>query len=128
MPTLLIIEDDDSLAKLIQRHFERLKFTIVWKATGEDALAHVQNGGAVDAVVCDLGLPGMGGARVVESLRSEQGTSLVPIIICSGRSSIQDHTLALEAGADAFLVKPVAAKLLEDELTRLLAERAARTT
>ncbi len=128
MPNLLIIEDDEDMAKLIQRHFERAGFSCVWKSSGEATLAWVQTdavkaGPPLDAIVCDLGLPTMGGARVVELLRYEPVTSRAVIAVCSGRGSMQDHTLALEAGADLFLEKPVKMKNLEDELRRLLSVR-----
>ena len=131
MPILLIIEDDHDMAKLIQKHFERVGFTCVWKASGEDTLAWVQSdavkgGAAVDAVVCDLGLPTMSGARVVEFLRYEPVTARAVIAVYSGRSSMQDHTLALEAGADLFVEKPVRLKHLEDEMQRLLSVRDAK--
>jgi DNA-binding response OmpR family regulator len=120
---LLIIEDDASVAKLLQKHFEKLGFLTVWQGSGEDALAWVKQGDVVDIDVCDLGLPGMNGAHVVEELRTDPATAKIPIIVCSGRTSMQDHALALEAGADLFVEKPMRMKHLEDEVRRLLSPR-----
>lgn len=123
MARLLIIEDDASVAKLISKHFEKGGFLCVWQGSGEDALAWLKKGDVVDVVICDLGLPGMSGAQLVDHLRSDERTARVPIIVCSGRTSMQDHAIALEAGADLFLEKPLRMKTLEDEVRRLLSPR-----
>ena len=66
---------------------------------------------------------GSGSEAVVEALRAEEATARVPIVVCSGRTGIQDHALALEAGADLFLEKPVRPDKLEAEIRRLLVEK-----
>jgi DNA-binding response OmpR family regulator len=116
---LLYIEDDRSLHKLANKHFAK-RFDVVCADNGEAGLQAAAAG--IDAVVVDLGLPGMSGVRVIEALRAEERTARIPIIVVSGRTDVQDHALALESGADAFHPKPVRWPVLEDELTRLFAE------
>ena len=99
---MLLIEDDQAAQKLVMKHFEKLGVIVVAGDTGEAALEWLKTAGIVDVVICDLGLPGMSGSHVVEVLRAEDATAKVPIIVCSGRTSLQDHALALEAGADVF--------------------------
>jgi DNA-binding response OmpR family regulator len=123
---VLIIEDDASMAALLVKHFEKkMSWKTNWQGSGEGALAWLKTAvdHDVDFVVCDLGLPGMGGAKVVEALRADARMTRVPIIVCSARTSMQDHTLALEAGADLFLEKPLRLKHFEAEVLRLLGER-----
>ncbi len=120
---MLIIEDDAGVAKLLSRHFEKCGLLTVWHGSGEDALAWIKKGDVVDIVVCDLGLPGMSGTQVVDALRSDEGTARIPIIVCSARTSVQDHAMALEAGADLFIEKPMRMKHIEDEVRRLLSGR-----
>lgn len=121
MARVLIIEDDAAVANLLVKHFEKkMGFTAVWHGSGESALEWLKKGDVVDFVVTDLGLPGMSGASVVEALRAEPRTQSLPIIVCSARTSMQDHTLALEAGADLFLEKPLRLQRLESEVKRLM--------
>ena len=117
---MLLIEDDHGSQKMVARHFEKLGFLVVSRDSGEGALEWIKGGDVVDIVICDLGLPGMSGARVVEALRTEEATAKVPIIVCSGRTSMQDHAIALEAGADAYFEKPHRLKAIEEEVRRLL--------
>lgn len=126
MTHVLIIEDDAGVASLLKKHFEKkMSFTTNWQGSGEAALAWLKSSAehGADVVVCDLGLPGMSGAKVVEALRADERLARVPIIVCSARTSMQDHTLALEAGADLFLEKPLRLKAFEAEVLRLLGER-----
>jgi DNA-binding response OmpR family regulator len=119
---MLLIEDDQTAQKLVARHFEKLGLLVVARDTGEGALDWLKKGEVVDVVICDLGLPGISGAAVVEALRAGDATAKVPIIVCSGRTSMQDHALALEAGADVFFEKPHRMKAIEEEVRRLLPE------
>ncbi|MDP2343080.1 MAG: response regulator [Deltaproteobacteria bacterium] len=119
---MLLIEDDQTAQKLVAKHFEKLGLLVVTRDTGESALEWLKAGEPVDVVICDLGLPGISGAAVVEALRADEATAKVPIIVCSGRTSMQDHALALEAGADVFFEKPHRMKAIEEEVRRLLPE------
>ncbi len=125
MPTIAIIEDDASIARLLKRHLDSAGHTTHVEAAGEAALRWLASND-VDAVVCDLGLPTMSGAAVIEALRAEQRTMHLPIVVVSARITVADHTLALSAGADAFFEKPIKLKALDDELRRLLAARTSR--
>lgn len=124
MKKLLYIEDDRALHKLATKHFEQRGVTVACAETGEAGLRVATDG--VDAVVVDLGLPGMSGVRVIEALRADERTARVPIVVVSGRGDVQDHALALECGADAFHMKPARWPALEQELTQLLGERGRR--
>jgi two-component system response regulator PhoP len=121
---LLYIEDDRALHKLAEKHFAKRGFAVVFADTGEQGLQAAAAG--VDAVVVDLGLPGMSGVRVIEALRADERTARIPILVVSGRTDVQDHALALESGADGFHPKPVKWPALEGELTQLLAARESR--
>jgi two-component system phosphate regulon response regulator PhoB len=102
------------------RHLEKLGHVVVPFDNGEAALDHVEKYGAPRLVCLDLALPAMSGFRVCEMLRSMDKTRNVPVIILTARTTVQDHTFALEVGADVFIAKPFKLKELEDEIERLL--------
>ncbi len=118
---VLFIEDDRALHKLAERQLQRQGFSVVCVDSGEDGLKAAHTG--VDAVIVDLGLPGIGGLHVIEVLRAQEHTAQLPVIVVTARCGLQDHALALECGADAFFEKPASWEALGDELRRLASER-----
>lgn len=112
MTTVLYVEDDDDNAFMLTRRLERRGIHMRHVESGEKALID-----AVwkipDAVLLDINLPGMDGLSVLEKLRGNPLTRSVPVIVLSAHVMEDDIKRALEAGADAFVAKPI-------EFTRLL--------
>jgi two-component system alkaline phosphatase synthesis response regulator PhoP len=103
MAKVLIIEDDDVIARGMARHLETAGFDAVGVANGETGLARLRYE-RPDVCVLDLMLPGIDGWRVIEQARDEGiGT---PIVVVSARGTEHDRVHALEIGADDYLVKP----------------------
>lgn len=117
---IVVVEDDVNLRKMLMRHLEKLGFAVLGFDAGEAALEHLEKSDAPCLVCLDLALPAMSGFRVCEAIRSLPKTRSVPVIILTARTTVQDHTFALEVGADAFLEKPFKLKDLEDEVKRLV--------
>lgn len=118
--TILIVEDDPHLRKMLCKHLEQQRFAVHSVDNGEAALGWL-DGNPAPALVClDLALPTMSGFRVCESMRTKQKTRTVPVLVITARTSVQDHTFALEMGADAFLEKPFKLKELDAQIRRLL--------
>jgi two-component system, OmpR family, phosphate regulon response regulator PhoB len=119
--TIVVVEDDMSLRKLVVKHLERVGFDVQPFDNGEAALDHIDRAERAPSLVClDLALPAMSGFRVCEALRSAPKTRNIPVLILTARTTVQDHTFALEVGADGFLEKPFKLKELEEEIGRLL--------
>ena len=109
MAKVLIIEDDDVIARGMARHLEAAGFDAVGVANGETGLARLRYE-RPDVCVLDLMLPGIDGWRVIEQARAEGiGT---PIVVVSARGTEHDRVHALEIGADDYLVKPFSLKEL----------------
>lgn len=99
---LLLIEDDTAIAAGIIDALTGASHRVSHAATGDAGLLTLREV-APDLVLLDLGLPDIDGTDVCRSIRAE---SSVPIIVISARSEEIDRVLALEMGADDFLVKP----------------------
>src|SRR5438034_8414207 len=109
MAKVLIIEDDDVIARGMARHLETAGFDAVGVANGETGPARLRYE-KPDVCVLDLMLPGVDGWRVIETARAEGiGT---PIVVVSARGTEHDRVHALEIGADDYLVKPFSMKEL----------------
>ncbi|MBI1376549.1 MAG: response regulator [Frankiales bacterium] len=98
-----MVEDDAALAASSRDGLEALGFEVDLVTTGTAALETVGSASAPDVVLLDLGLPDMDGQDVCRRMRA---TSEVPIIVVSARGHEADRVIALELGADDYLVKP----------------------
>lgn len=99
---VLLIEDDPAIAAGVVDALTGAAHRVQHVSTGAEGLRAVRES-VPDLVVLDLGLPDIDGTDVCRSIRAE---SSVPIIVISARSEEIDRVLALEMGADDFLVKP----------------------
>ena len=100
---ILLVEDDELLGAGIEDALTRARYAVEWVRSGPLALAALEQGG-FDAVVLDLGLPGMDGLEVLR--RARAAGSLTPAHILSARDSVAQRVAGLDAGADDYLVKP----------------------
>jgi two-component system response regulator MprA len=100
--TVLIIEDDEAIVKVLRRGLVYEGFQALSALDGETGLAMAREHNP-DLVVLDWMLPGIDGLEVCKSLRSN---SNVPIIILTAKDTLQDRINGLDSGADDYLVKP----------------------
>ncbi|WP_183270565.1 response regulator transcription factor [Buttiauxella sp. A111] len=100
---LLIVEDDENIAELLQLHLREEGYEIVHAADGSLGLELLKQGGW-DALILDLMLPGVDGLEICRHARTM--TRYTPIVMISARSSETHRVLGLELGADDYLAKP----------------------
>ncbi len=115
--TVLVVEDDRPVARMLARTLDAEGFDTQLAADGGAALAAVE-AGALDAIVLDVVMPGMDGLAVARRLRAK-GVA-VPILMLTARDAVADRVAGLEAGADDYLVKPFAAEELVARIRALL--------
>jgi two-component sensor histidine kinase len=104
MPTLLYIDDDEALARLVNRGLTRLGFNVVHAAGGMDGLDRLKEGG-IDVVALDQYMPGLDGLETLERILAIPNAPPVVFVTASQDSSIA--VTALKAGAADYLVKDV---------------------
>jgi two-component system, OmpR family, response regulator len=100
--TILLVDDEESVQKLLTYPLERDGYRVVQARDGEEALRHFADE-RIDLVVLDVMLPKLDGLEVCKRLRSE---SSVPVIMLTARDDEVDKVLGLELGADDYITKP----------------------
>jgi two-component sensor histidine kinase len=101
-PTLLYIDDDEALARLVERGMTRLGFAVVHAASGTAGLERLNEGG-IDVVALDQYMPGLDGLETLEQIMAVPGAPPVVFVTASQDSNIA--VTALKAGAADYLVK-----------------------
>jgi two-component system, OmpR family, KDP operon response regulator KdpE len=111
---VLVFDDEAPILRALATNLRARGYTVDLAATGEDALVLAARH-RPDAVILDLGLPGISGIEVIEGLR---GWTAVPILILSAREAESEKVAALDAGADDYVTKPFG---MDELLARLRA-------
>jgi DNA-binding response OmpR family regulator len=115
MTGVLVIEDDDRIRLALVLALEDEGYDVRGAATAEEGLG-AQRVDPADTVLVDLMLPGIDGFECIRQLRRDDA---VPIVVVSARDDTHDVVAALEAGADDYVIKPVAIKELAARLRAL---------
>lgn len=100
--TILIADDESEIRDLLKLYLEKDGYQVLEAGDGREALS-VCRKQEVDLVVVDIMMPKMDGFTLIKELR---GTSNIPVIVLSSRSSDADKILGLELGADDYITKP----------------------
>jgi two-component system phosphate regulon response regulator PhoB len=104
-PYVLVVEDEDALATLLQYNLDKEGYDVAVAGDGEEALLLAEER-LPDLVVLDWMLPKVSGIEVCRRLRSRPETRNVPIIILTARGEETDRIRGLDTGADDYVVKP----------------------
>jgi DNA-binding response OmpR family regulator len=122
--TILLVDDEDSVQKLLAYPLERDGFTVIQARDGQEALDRFAEQ-HVDLVVLDVMLPKLDGLEVCKRLRA---ASSVPIIMLTARDDELDKVLGLELGADDYITKPFSIREFRSRVRALLRRAATATT
>jgi DNA-binding response OmpR family regulator len=114
--TILLVDDEDSVQKLLAYPLERDGFRVVPARDGEEALDRFA-AERIDLVVLDVMLPKLDGLEVCKRLRA---SSSVPIIMLTARDDELDKVLGLELGADDYITKPFSIREFRSRVRALL--------
>ncbi len=116
VPSVLVVDDEPRIADLVRDYLDQVGFSVIVAADGPAALEAFDRH-RPDAIILDLGLPGMDGLDVVRTLRAR---SDVPIVIMTARSDETDRVVGLELGADDYVVKPFSLRELTARVRAVL--------
>lgn len=121
-PLILVVDDDPGILDALRMLFESEGYRVLTCAKGDYVEALRENTGALpDVIVLDVLLSGKDGRTICRTLKSEEATRHIPIVMISAHPAAEQSVK--EVGADAFVAKPFAIDELLDTVERLLARR-----
>lgn len=120
MAYILVADDDDILADLVQFRLETAGHEVATVADGEAALAQARER-TPDLVVLDSMMPVLSGPEVLRSFRSDPKLSTVPVLMLTARKEQEDIVSALRGGASEYITKPFIPEELLARVDKLLA-------
>lgn len=124
-PTVLVVDDDRDTREMYAEYLESRGFRVTAAADGEAAIA-VARAARPDVIVMDLTMRHLDGWEATRHLKRSPWTAHIPIIACTGNVLGRFVERAMDAGCDAYVVKPCLPEELEREIRRLLARSAHR--
>ena len=117
--TILLVEDEKSIADIIIYNLEKEGFSVSWERDGRDGLSKAQSQ-MPDLVILDLMMPGMDGLQVCRHLRSDPKTQQIRILMLTALSEETDEIVGFNLGADDYVTKPFKVRPLIHRIKALL--------
>jgi putative two-component system response regulator len=122
-PRVMAVDDELLNLKTIEAILKKQGYEVILCKDGEECLAKV-NENPPDLILLDIMMPGMDGFQVCSALKSNEKFALVPVVMVTALSEVNDKVKALEVGADDFLSKPVDRNELQARVRSLLKVKA----
>ena len=103
--TILIVDDEEDVLDLLQLVFETSGFAVRRAATGKSAVS-IAYEEPPDVVLLDVMMPEMDGWQVLRTLKGDERTRKVPVVMLSARAERRDKMIGLQEGAEGYIAKP----------------------
>jgi CheY-like chemotaxis protein len=120
-PTILVVDDSDTIRSLIVLNLQLDGFTVVEAHDGQECLDIVKDV-APNLITLDVAMPRLDGFGTVEALRADHETRHIPIVMVSARAQGSDLARGQELGVDAYLTKPFEPEQLVETVRSLVTE------
>ncbi len=121
IPLILIVEDNAEIRTMLAQHLAH-DFHVAEAINGSAGLK-IATEQMPDLVLTDLMMPGMDGVELCSRLKSNLRTSHIPVIMLTGKASMEDRIQGLESGADDYIAKPFEIKEIETRIKNLVEQR-----
>lgn len=116
---ILVVEDEPDIRKLVHYNLTQDHYKVIEAESGDQALKLIQRD-KPNLVILDLMMPGMSGLEVCRTLRGQDETAKLPILMLTAKAGEADRVLGLELGADDYLAKPFSPRELVARVRAIL--------
>jgi DNA-binding response OmpR family regulator len=118
--TVLLVEDDPVILKLLEVNFELEGYSVLLAHDGAEGI-ELARSSAPDLIISDIMMPNVSGLELVKALKGDDATKGIPIILLSAKAQTADIRAGMEAGADDYVTKPFEPLELVEHVQALLA-------
>lgn len=118
---ILVVDDDKTTRKILGIYLKAKGYTVVYAENGLDAMEKLGIE-SVNLVMTDLNMPYMDGIELTRTIRASEGLRHIPILMVTTEADEEEKQKAIDAGADGYLVKPVSADMVSQNIRTILAE------
>lgn len=118
-PTVLVVEDDPVILRLLEVNFELEGFRVLVAHDGAEGIELARQE-QPDIVLSDIMMPKASGLELVQAIRGDEATRATPIILLSAKAQSADLKAGLDAGADEYITKPFEPLELLERVNALL--------
>jgi DNA-binding response OmpR family regulator len=118
-PTVLVVEDDPVILRLLEVNFQLEGFTVLLAHDGAEGI-DLARAHKPDLIISDIMMPRTSGLELVAALKGEPDTKGIPIILLSAKAQTSDLKVGMDAGADDYVTKPFEPLDLVDRVNALL--------
>lgn len=116
---ILVVEDEDLIAKVLAIRLENLGYTVVIAYDGVEGLAAVKKE-KPDLIMLDIGLPKLDGNTLCELIKTDESLKHIKVIMLTGKRLVGDMENAFSAGADLYINKPYEWQRLQGHIQKLI--------
>ncbi|HUI57896.1 MAG TPA: response regulator [Bryobacteraceae bacterium] len=116
MPTAIVVDDSRAIRMVLARTLRELGYEVREAGNGREALESIGSAPSVDLVIADWNMPVMDGLALLKNLRVSPVHGGVPVVMVTTEAEIEQMSLALEAGATEYVMKPFTKEILADKL------------
>ena len=117
MPKAMVIDDSRAIRMILTNTLAELGYEVCQAANGREGLALAEReSGALSLILVDWNMPEMNGLDFIKCLRADSRFSSVPLMMVTTETEIQQVTVALEAGANEYVMKPFTKEIIADKL------------
>ncbi len=118
---ILVVDDCQTTRKILSMYLKSKGFEVVSAENGLDAIEKLASHN-VNLIMSDLNMPYMDGIELLRTLKSDPNLSHIPILMVTTEADPEEKQKAMEAGANAYLVKPVTADMVSNNIKSIIKE------
>ena len=119
---ILVVDDEEDILELVRYNLTREGYNVLCASTGEEGLNNAKSK-LPDLIILDLMLPGIDGLDVARSLKNDNNTKNIPVIMLTAKGEEADIVTGLELGADDYISKPFSPRILTARVRAVLRRR-----
>jgi two-component system chemotaxis response regulator CheY len=118
---IMVVDDCQTTRKLLVLYLKSKGFDTVVAENGLDAIEQLA-AGDINLILSDLNMPYMDGIELIKAIRSDPNWSYIPILMVTTEADSEERERAFKAGANGYIVKPVTADILSQNIKSIMKE------